>query len=229
MGASVLFAVNLLLAATLAGILWRAEKLRSMVVFHAAALVAAVALYTIMVFVSAATEIEPNRIPMRFYVHVVAAATAYLPFLIFLVVTWGRTLGAVAEGGLSATTTKLEDAAQALRFRHTGRAAKVVGEVLEQDPDNVSARTLMGQIHLSRGHYGKAIGSFRLAMTNASDDAEFAQFVFTVAVLLDEHLGDAKGACEELDLIRKRAPGTPQAEKAQRWIVRIMDRAAREE
>lgn len=225
--ATVLFVINLVCAAALVVILWHGEKLRSMVAFHVAGLVVAASLYATMAYASAAAEVAPGRIPVWFYLHLVTAGAAYVPFLVFLVVSYVRLLGSVAAESVETSAMKLEDASSALRFGHGNRAAKLALEVLETDPDSVEARTILAQVHLNRGRYDKAVGSYRLAMPAAHDDAEFAQLVFTVAVILNEHLGDGKGACRELDLIRKRMPGTPQAEKAQRWIVRIMDEDAR--
>jgi len=222
-----LFVLNLVTAGVLVYVLWRREKLRSMVLFHVVGLAVAAALYVPMVWSSAAAEMKPNSIPALFLVRTVVAAMAYVPFLAFLVLTYVRVLGGLASGGTSTTEIKLEEAVHALRFGHHNQAARMAQDVLEEDPDNIEARMVMAQVHLSRGHYEKAIGSYRLAMGVARDDAEFAQLVFTVAVILNEHLGDDKAAVRELDLIRKRMPGTPQAEKAQKWIVRIMDQAAR--
>jgi cytochrome c-type biogenesis protein CcmH/NrfG len=223
-----LFALNLVTAAALAYVLWRREKMRSMVVFHVVGLAVAATLYALMVWRSAAAEMKPNVMPVLFLVRTIVAAVAYVPFLVFLVVTYVRVLGALAAGGISTREIKLEEAVHALRFGHHNQAARTAQEVLAEDPDNIEARMIMAEVHLSRGQYEKAIGSYRLAMPVARDNAEFAQLVFTVAVILNEHMGDDKGAMSELDLIRKRMPGTPQAEKAQKWIFRIMDRAARE-
>ena len=225
--ASTLFVLNLLLAAVLGYIIWRREKLRSMVVFHAAGLAVAGALYLTMAFVSYASA-NPDEFRVWFYLHVIFAGVAYLPFVVFLVVTYLGAAAGLADGALSTTQVKLDDASQSFRLGHVDRATHIVNDVLEADPDNMEARTLLAQIQLRRGHYDRAVGSYRLAMAAARDNVEFAQYVFTVAVILNEHLGRAQEACRELDLIRRRMPDTPQAEKAQRWIVRIMDQAARD-
>ena len=225
--ATTLFVVNLLLAAVLGYILWRREKLRSMVVFHAAGLAVAATLYLIMAYVSYA-DAKPDEYRVGFYLYVAFAGLAYLPFAVFLVVTYLGAAAGLADGALSTIQVKLEDASQSLRLGHVTRSAHIVKDVLEKDPDNMEARTILAQIQLRSGQYDRAVGSFRLAMAGAKDDVEFAQYVFTVAVIMNEHLGQFQDACRELDLIRQRMPDTPQAEKAQRWIVRIMDQAARE-
>ncbi len=226
--ATTLFIVNLLLAAALGFIIWRKEKLRAMVVFHASGLAVAAILYLTMAYTSYAST-EEDAIPVQFVFHMIVAGVAYLPFVVFLVITYFQAVGGLADGALSTTQVKLEDASQAFRLGHTNRPTKLVKEVLEKDPDNLEARTILAQIQLRSGQYGRAVDSYRLAMAGAKDNVEFAQYVFTVAVILNEHLGNYQEACRELDLIRKRMPATPQADKAQRWIVRIMDQAAREE
>ncbi|HUW59001.1 MAG TPA: tetratricopeptide repeat protein [Planctomycetota bacterium] len=225
--ATTLFVLNLLLAVVLGYIIWRREKLRSMVVFHAASLAVAATLYLTMACVSYASS-NPDEYRIGFYLYTAFAGMAYLPFAVFLVVTYLGAAAGLADGALSTTQVKLEDAEQSLRLGHVKRAARVVEDVLEKDPDNMEARTILAQIQLRAGQYDRAVGSFRLAMAGAKDDVEFAQYVFTVAVIMNEHLGQHGEACRELDLIRQRMPNTPQAEKAQRWIVRMMDRAARE-
>ena len=225
---SFLFSLNLMTATALVYVIWQRDKLRARVLFHVVGLAGAAALYVLMAWRSAATEIVPDEIPTFFLVRVVVAALAYVPFLVFLVVSYARALGTVAAGGISTKEIELEEAAHALRFGHHGQAGQMAHRVLERDPDNVTARTIMAEVQLHSGQYEKAIGSYRLAMTAARDNAEFAQLVFAAAVILNEHQGDDKGAVQELDLIRKRMPGTPQADKAQKWIVRIMDQAARE-
>ncbi|KPL03018.1 MAG: hypothetical protein AMK75_01955 [Planctomycetes bacterium SM23_65] len=225
--ATTLFVLNLLLAAALCFVIWRKERIRAMVVFHVSGLAIGGILYLIMAYTSYAGT-EEGKLPVRFVLHMLFAGVAYVPFAVFLVITYVQAVGKMADGALSATQVKLDDASQAARLGHTDRASKIVRDVLEKDPDNMEARTILGQIQLRRGEYAKAVGSFRLAMAGAKDDAEFAQYVFTVAVILNEHLGKHQEACRELDLIRKRMPNTPQAEKAQRWIVRMMDHAARE-
>lgn len=224
-----LFVLNLAAAGALVLVTWRGERLRSMVVFHVCALVVAAALYAMMVFRSASVEIEPGKLPAVFAFRVIAAGLAYAPFLVFLVITYVRTLGQVAGGAGATTEMKLEDARSALRLGHADTASKILRAVLEGDPENVDAHTVRAEVHLKRGEHEGAVGSYRLAMAGARDDTEFAQFVFTVAVILNEHMGNGQAAARELDLIRKRMPGTPQAEKAQKWIVRIMDEAARED
>jgi len=225
---NLLFALNLLTAAALVYVIWRRDKLQSRVVFHVVGLSLAAVLYGVMVWRSAATEIHADEIPTYFLARTVTAALAYVPFVVFLVVSYARALGTVASGGVSTKEIELEEAKHALRFGHYTQAGQMARRVLERDQDNVEARTIMAEVQLNAGQYEKAIGSYRLAMTAVRDNAEFAQLVFAVAVILNEHQGDDMGAVRELDLIRKRMPGTPQADKAQRWIVRIMDQAARE-
>lgn len=225
----ILFGLNLLVAVVLGAVLLWREKLRAKVVFHVVGLSVAVALYAVMIVTSAATEIEPDRIPAWFFIRLIVGVIVYLPFLIFLVVTYVRVLGSVADGGIETTRMKLEDAEQASRFGHNNRAVKILREVLDVDPDNVEARVIMAKIQLKRGHYSEAIGSYRLAMSAAKSDEQIAELVFKTAVILNESLGDARAACRELDIIRQRMPESPEAKKAQEWIVRIMDEAAREE
>jgi len=227
--------VNLLMGLTLAVaavngfVIWQCEKLRSRPTFHALGLLAAAGLYATMLWWSASTEIVPDRIPALFIFRLVVGAVPHLPFLAFLVITYVRLLGGVAAGGIGTTAMKLEDATQAFRFGHNTRAVKILREVLDAEADNVDARVLMAQIQFKRGHYQEALGSYRLAMGAAKDNAKFAELVFRTAVILNESLGDAKAACQELDLIRQRLPDTPEAKKAQEWILRIMDEAARED
>jgi hypothetical protein len=225
---NLLFALNLMTAAALFYVIWRRDKLQSRVVFHVTGLALAVVLYGLMVWRSAATEIIPDEIPTFFLARVVVGALAYVPFLVFLVVSYVRALGTVASGGISTKEIELGEATHALRFGHHTQAGQMARRVLERDPDNVAARVIMAEVQLHAGQYEKALGSYRLGMTAAKDNAEFAQLVFAAATILNEHQGDDMGAVRELDLIRKRMPGTPQADKAQKWIVRIMDQAARE-
>ena len=219
------FVLNLVVAVSLGLILWRLEKVRVMVVFHVGGLAIAGVLFAMLLYLAASVEAQEDKVWAA--LRVVAAGLLYAPFVVFLVFTYVRALGGVADAGLLTTDMKLDDADQALRLGQHSQAEKIIRGVFEKDPDNIEARTTLAQVQLSRGQYQKAVGSFRLAMAGARDDAEFAQFVFTVAVILHEHLGEGQAAARELDLIRKRLPGTPQAEKAQRWIVRIMDEVAR--
>jgi len=219
------FVLNLAAGVLLGLMLWRLEKVRAMVVFHIGGAAVAGVLFAMLFYLAASVEAGEDKVWA--VLRVVAAAVLYAPFGVFLVFTYVRALGGMADGGLLTTEMKLEDAAQALRLGQHSQAEKIIRGVLGKDPDNIDARTTLAQVQLSRGQYQKAVGSFRLAMAGARDDAEFAQFVFTVAVILHEHLGQGQAAARELDLIRKRLPGTPQAEKAQRWIVRIMDEVAR--
>ena len=209
-------------------IIWQCDKLRARLLFHVIGLVAAAGLYATMVWWSASAEIVPGRVPGVFIFRVVVGAVPHFPFLAFLVVSYIRLLGGVAGGSMETTTMKVEDAEQAFRFGHNTRAVKLLREVLDADPDHVDARVLMAQIQFKRGHYNESIGSYRLAMGVTPDSAKFAELVFRTAVILNESLGDAKAACTELDLIRQRMPDTPEAKKAQAWILRIMEEDARE-
>jgi tetratricopeptide (TPR) repeat protein len=224
---NLLFGLNLVAAAALILLAWRSMRLRPMVAFHAAGLAAAVILFATMTWHSS-SEVESDRLPALFVFRIVVSAAAYLPFVAFLVATYVRALGGIAADDTSTAEIRLEDARQALRLGHAERAVKMVRELLDADPGNTEALTIMAEIHLKRGHYEKAVGSYRLAMAHSRSDEEFAQFVFTVTVILNEHLGDAQQAARELDLIRQRMPDTPQARKAQKWIYRILDEAARE-
>ena len=225
---NVLLTLNVLTAAALGYILVRHEKLRSNVIFHGVGLVVAGGLYALMLTWSAATEDGTGWVSPALLVRALVGAVLYLPFLIFLVVIYIRELGSVADGGIETTRMKLEDAAQASRFGHNNRAVKILRGVLDADPDNIEARVILAQIQLKRGHYMDAVGSYRLAMSATQDDAKIAELVFKNAVILNEHLGEAKAACRELDILRQRMPDTPEAKKAQEWIVRIMDEDARD-
>jgi predicted Zn-dependent protease len=182
-----------------------------------------------MFHVSSTTEVPEYGIAFLFGVRAFVGAAVWVPFVIFLAVTYVRALGSAAADGITGTEQKLEDAAREIQFSHETRAAKVLRGLLQEEPDNPDAHALMGEVQLRRGEYELALGSLRLAMAGARSNEEFAKRVFKAAVILNEHLGDPKAAARELDLLRKRMPGTPEAEKAQDWIVRLMDEAAREE
>ena len=226
---NLLFALNAAAAVATLVLLWRRDKLRETPSFHVGALSVAVAIYATMACLSAATESGESGIPMVFGIHVFIGAVVWAPFIVFLAITYVRVLGEMASGGASTTEMKIKDAAHDVEFGHDARAGKTLRGVLAAEPENVEAHALMGEVQLKRGDYEKALGSFRLAMANAPGNGEFARFAFRAAVILNEHLGEPKAAARELDLIRKRMPNTPESEKAQDWIVRLMDDAAKEE
>jgi predicted Zn-dependent protease len=135
----------------------------------------------------------------------------------------------IAGGATLTAEDRADDAEQAMQMGEVNRALKIVTALLENDETNYRARVVLGDVQLKRRHLDRAIGSYRLAMGSAPTDDEFARLVFKVAVIFNEQLGDAQSAVRELDLIRKRLPDTPNAEKAQKWILRIMDEQARDE
>ena len=226
----VLFFVNLAAAAGAILLLGARRKLRASVPFHVGALVVGAGVYASMAIRGWVTERPEGYIPFAYGAQMFVAAVAWVPFLIFLIRTYVGALGAAVEDGETTTARRIEDARREFEFGHHGRAAKILREVLDAEPENSDAHALMAEIGLKRGAYEQALASYRLAAGGAREDhAAFARYVFKAAVILNEHLGDPKAAAKELDFIRQRMSGTPEAAKAHDWIVRLMDDAAREE
>ena len=223
------FALTLLSAAATWLVLWRKYRLRSSGLFHLAALAVGAALFGTTLALSAWVETPEGGIPFVYYARVLIGTVAWMPFVLYVVVTWMRTLGAAAQDGVTSAEARIEDARRALEFGQDARAWKSLRAVLDEDAGNIEARSLMAEVHLKRGKYDLALGSLRLATVGADSDPQFAKFCFKAAVLLNEHMGDPKAAAKELDLIRRRMSDTPEAAKAQDWIVRLMDEAVREE
>ena len=226
--AGILFALTLLAAAAAWLVFWLARTLRPKAAFHLAALGAGAALYAATAIASYRTEIPENGIAFLFYVRVFVGALAWAPFAIFVVAAWMKTLGAVAADGETTADRLLEDAARDLEAGHESRAAKTLAGLLRREPDNPEAHALMAELYLKRGKSELALGSLRLVALNPRNNAQLAKSVFKAAGILNEDLGRPAEAARELDIIRRRMPGTPEAAKAQEWIVRLMDEAAKQ-
>jgi Tfp pilus assembly protein PilF len=227
MSATVLFGINLAAAATLLILLRQSERLRTTVVFHVVGILLIAGLYAWMI-AQAVAEAEPGKVPLAVILFGVVAGVLYVPFVGYVILSWVRMLGQFTDERAPSVDMQLEEIEQALRFGQTRQALRRLNALLEAHPDNVRARVLLAGVQLKDREYQRAVGSYRLAMGNTTDPKQFTELVFKVAVILNEHLGDAKEACRELDLIRKRMPDTDEAKKAQEWIVRIMDEEARE-
>ncbi len=223
-----LFFVNLAAAAGVWLVMWRRRDLRASVAFHITAFAVGAAVYATMAVWAALTERPEGHIHFVFGVHLFLGICAWIPFLLFLAITYLRALGAVAEDGVTSAEARRTEARRLLEFGQEVRAGKILRELLDADAGDVEARAMMAEVQLKLGKYDMALGSLRLAMAGVDTDQQFARFVFKAAVLLNEHMGDPAAAARELDLIRRRMPDTPEAAKAQEWILRLMDQAASE-
>ncbi len=201
-------------------------KLKAEPGFHVAALGVAAALYAVTAVLSWRLEAPPSGLHFKLYVRVLVGALAWAPYLFYLAGICIKALGAAAEDAETSEDGRLADAARLLESGHASHARSIVAEALRRDPDNPEAHALMAEIHRARGKSDLALGSLRLVEANARDNAQFAKAVFKASVILDEDLGRPADAARELDLIRKRMPGAPEAAKAQALIVRLMDEAA---
>lgn len=223
------FTLNLLAAAGLLAAIAFGPRLRTMVAFHVAGVAVAAALYATLTLLSLSEMPADGPLPAWPVFRLLAAGFAYGPFAVFLVISYLVFLRRVANEPVVTVSVKLETAEDEINLGQLHRAAQVLREILDSDPENVDAHALMAEVHIRRGEHSKAVGSLRLAMAQARSPEDFARFVFKAATILGEEMGDFKAAAKELDLIRKRMPDTPEAQRAQKRILEMMDQEAKED
>ena len=85
-----LFFVNLAVAAAVPALLWRRKPLRASVPFHVGALVVGAVVYATMAIWAAATERPEGYIHFAFGVHLFLGAVVWIPFIMFLAITYLR-------------------------------------------------------------------------------------------------------------------------------------------
>lgn len=217
--------LNVALAAGLMLTLWRSEAFRNSWLAHAAALAVVVVLCVALIFVSHYAQLG-HRIHIGHAVRMMLVGFLYLPFVGFLLVTYVK----VAFRTLERTDdTEATVHARADRYVQSGQYHKAVralrGELMRNGED-VDARLKLAEVLCELGDCEEAVRVYRVAISQLSDDHERQiQIVFRTAEVLAEMLSEFTEAAKELDYIRKRFPGTPNAQVAQKRIVNYMTRA----
>ena len=217
--ANTMLNANIGAAAAIGFIIWRCDSLREKWVFHVASLVVIAGLMTVM-------SLSSDRSNFIFSTgatfRIIIAGAAHVPFVVFLVIIYARLLGDAAGEKTATIDLQLSDIEDNIESGRTARAIKMLRQLLGEHAADPRIHKLMAEAWLERQNYESAVISLRLAAGTTSDDVEFTRLVFKTSEILDEYLGKTQVAARELDQVRKRLPDTPQAEKAQNEIRRLM-------
>ena len=217
--ADAMLIANIGVAAAIGFIIWRCDSLRGRWVFHVVAIAVIAAMMTVMSLSSDRSNFIFSTGAMF---RIIIAGAAYVPFVVFLVIIYGRLLGDVAGETTATIDLQLSEIEDEIRYGHTAAAIKALRRLLQEHAADPGIHKLMAEAWLERQNYESAVTSLRLAAGCTTDDAEFTRLVFKTSEILDEYLGNTQAAARELDQVRQRMPDTPSAEKAQNEIRRLM-------
>ena len=219
-----LMVLNVVLALVLVVLMWRSDLFRSSWPAHVASLAGVVVLGGLLAWVSYHAE-AGQAIRLGHVSRMLLVWFLYLPFLIFLAVTYVRAVLRTLENedGVDAAASRAEVYLAGGDYHRAVRACR--GE-LAADPENVEVRLKLAEALCELGDCEEAVQAYHVAIPQLEEDHERQiQVVFRTAEVLADMLGEYKEAARELDYIRKRFGDTPHAQVAQKRIVRYMTEA----